>query len=133
MEYKLDPEAGSHCLQCGSTLYGRPDKKFCSDPCKNRWHNSRAIQRRRFRERIITDLSANYRILEGLLEQGLENADRDALETLGFRPARISGHRRVRGGHDEYQCFDIRYIQTDTRLIHIRRVSVPELSIRRPD
>ena len=52
MEYKVEEiEDLSRCLQCGSVIdySGRPDRKFCSSGCKNRYqilrhhfpHNSR--------------------------------------------------------------------------------------------
>ena len=27
------------CLECGNELMGRIDKKFCSDGCRNAYHN----------------------------------------------------------------------------------------------
>ncbi|MBQ9548497.1 MAG: hypothetical protein IJV01_04980 [Bacteroidales bacterium] len=127
MDYKAEKDPGARCLQCGTELYGRPDKKFCSDPCKNKWHNSRGGEKRRSQGRVFTDLAVNYDILEKLLLKGVSSVDRSVLENMGFRCARITGHRRIRGGHDEYQCFDIHYIQTETRLFRIRRVSAPLL------
>jgi predicted nucleic acid-binding Zn ribbon protein len=34
------PRIFPHCLQCAKELYGRADKKFCDDRCRNIFNNS---------------------------------------------------------------------------------------------
>ena len=109
------------CLWCGADLYGRPDKKFCSQACKNAWNNSRNSDNRLLRNRIITALMVNYRILERVLNAENSSLELRTAEDFGFRPSYITGYRRTCGRHDEYSCFDIRYCQTPTRLVNIRR------------
>lgn len=121
----MDKEVQRRCLQCGKEFSGRPDKVFCSTECKNRWHNIQGAGERRLRSRILTAIAGNYRILRNLAEAGHTRADMMLLQGLGFKPAYVTGHRRLRGSHDEYWCYDISYYKTETRLFNIRRV--PEM------
>lgn len=109
------------CLECGKALYGRSDKKFCSCECKNRYHNLRNKDSRRIRNRIITDLSSNYEILENLLKLKIRVISVCDAEAMGFKSAIITGYSKEKG-HNEYRCFDIKYCQSPTRIFNIGRV-----------
>lgn len=122
-EVKMEFEEQRKCLQCGKEFSGRPDKVFCCPECKTRYHNIREARERRCRSRILTAITRNYRILRNLAEAGHTRADMMILQGLGFKPAYVTGHRRLRGSHDEYWCYDICYYKTETRLFNIKRVS----------
>ena len=51
------------------------------------------------------------------------------LEGLGFSTGVITSYRKV-GRHDEYSCFDIKYIMTATRVYSIKKISL-NLRVRR--
>lgn len=115
-------ERHAKCLWCGEELVGRPEKKFCSLACKNAWNNNRNSDNRLMRNRIMTAIMVNYRILERVLNANNSSIELRTAEDLGFRPSYITGYRRTYGRHDELSCFDIRYYQTATRLFNIRRI-----------
>lgn len=119
--YRTLKETEPSCLECGRELYGRSDKKFCSEECKNRYHNRRHQDSRRIRNRIITDLSSNYEILENLLKMKIKVVSLCDAEAMGFKPAIITGCTKEKG-HNEYRCFDIKYCQSPTRIFNIGRV-----------
>ena len=110
------------CLHCGDRIrYGRTDKRFCCDECRNRHHNAQAKAGRAFRRRILSQLSANYEILDTLFKAGVDSLDlMDAL-TMGFVPGVVTSYRKV-GKHDEFCCFDIKYFMTHTRLFSISKI-----------
>lgn len=112
------------CLECGRAVYGRKDKKFCSEGCKNRWHNRKMHVYNKLRLKTLNALDRNYGILSRLLREGVRFIDRADLAQLGFRPDCVTSHCRVRG-HDEYRCFDIKYILTASRVRMIERTPVP--------
>ena len=61
-EEKKDAEVQPSCLECGDRIeYGRQDKKFCCEECKNRYHNRQARRSRVFRLRVMSALEKNYR------------------------------------------------------------------------
>ena len=68
MRYGDNPEDRPVCLECGDEIrYGRKDKKFCSNTCKNRYHNEIQHYSRSSRLRILGAFDRNYSILEKLL------------------------------------------------------------------
>lgn len=123
MDYKIKEEEKGTCLECGKEFYGRSDKKFCSTACKNHYHNRTSDDKRLMKQRIFTDLSANYAILEKLLNMGLKVINLCDAEAIGFRSSIITGYSKTKG-HNEFRCFDIRYCQSPTRIFNIRRVEL---------
>lgn len=52
------------CLDCGSKITGRADRKFCSDACRINYHNSRRKHDEYFVRLINKQLKRNRDILE---------------------------------------------------------------------
>jgi predicted nucleic acid-binding Zn ribbon protein len=112
-----------HCMNCGKTLSGRPDKLFCSQRCKNEWHNRINGMEKRRRDRTFAILWKNYKILELMADSGMRETDMSSLSACGFNPDFITGFRKLRNGRADYFCFDIAYNKTEARLYNIRRTS----------
>lgn len=110
------------CLQCGQQIkYGRTDKKFCCDACKNRHYNEQTKSSKAFRRKILSNLMANYQILDSLFRTGINSIDIIDAVTMGFIPGVVTSYRRV-GKHDEFCCFDIKYIMTRMRIYSISKL-----------
>lgn len=110
------------CLECGDKIrYGRTDKKFCCDDCRTRHFNEMAKIGRAFRRRMINVLTRNYGLLEGLYKAGVESVDIMDMIAMGFIPSAVTSYHKV-GKHDEYSCFDIKYIMTSTRIYAISKI-----------
>ena len=59
------------CLECGDRIrYGRADKKFCCDECKNRHHNHKSRSGRFIKRKVLSILEKNYEILERYVKAG---------------------------------------------------------------
>mgnify|MGYP006784851495 FL=1 len=117
----------TRCLECGDRiLYGRTDKKFCCESCRQKHFYSTAKETRIFKRKVLAILSRNHEILENLIREGKDSADLMELVLIGFVPWVITSYRRS-GKHDEYNCFNIKYIMTRTRIysiVKIRNLSV---------
>ena len=125
MEYKkVEPfEDISRCLQCGGVIDygGRPDRKFCSPGCKNRYHNYRRYRRRDIAQRsVFGRLEKNYEVLDKVINLGVDAMDRITLAYMGFDPAYATSYCRL-GRKHIYTCFDIRYELTASK---VRAISV---------
>lgn len=124
MEYKVANRKIPVCLECGDKIrYGRTDKKFCCDECRMRYHHEQIKSGKTYKRRILSVLSRNYDILENLLRSEVESVDLLDLEGLGFIPGVVTSYRKV-NKHDEYTCFDIKYIMTPTRVTGIKKISL---------
>lgn len=129
MEYTKKIRISARCLHCGEHIeYGRTDRKFCSDECRFMHHNAENRSSRSFRRRILSQLSSNYEILEGLLRSGTASINIMDVVAMGFIPGVITSHLRV-GGHEEYGCFDIKYRMTATRIYSISKIQNLSLNL----
>lgn len=110
------------CLECGDKIrYGRTDKKYCCDECRTRHHNALSRDSRAFRRRVMKVLSRNHEILMGLLKADVDSIELIDLLNMGFIPSVVTSYRKC-GKHDEYACFDIKFIMTSTRLYSISKI-----------
>lgn len=122
MAYRKQEKDEGVCQECGNSLgYGRAGRKFCCDKCRDHYNYERVKKRKRYMTKVMKSLSRNYSILEGLLDAGVDSASIRDLMGLGFIPSYVTSHCRV-SKHDEYTCFDIRYIMTATRLTKITKI-----------
>jgi len=124
MEYQKIIRRIPKCLECGHKIsYGRADKKFCCENCRNRYNNAQIKAARSYRRRVMKAMAANYEILDKLLKAGVTSMDLFDIVNLGFSLDVMTSHHRVRR-HDEYACFDIKYIMTPTRISGIMKISL---------
>ena len=122
MEYKKWERVIPVCLECGDKItYGRTDKKFCSDDCRNRHFNNKLKEGRAYRRKVLTLLQKNYDLLDELIKSGIESADFADLVTLGFTPDAVTFYHRSRR-HDDFACFDIKYKMSESRIYSISKI-----------
>ena len=109
------------CLECGTDLsYGRKGRKFCSDKCKNDWHNRENHLARTVHLTIISSLNRNYEVLMRINRMGMPSVNLEDLVKMGFNPAIFTGHRIIKG-HNQYSCFEFDYYLSTNRISHIER------------
>ncbi|MCM1176687.1 MAG: hypothetical protein NC115_06390 [Bacteroidales bacterium] len=119
------------CLECGDSLeYGRPDRKFCCDTCKNRFNNRKARDTRAKKTRVLNILERNHSILSRLIRLNMTSLSVSELRQLGFDFDYITSFHKNRR-HDEYGCFDINVVVMSSRVISITRV--PFIDIRKDE
>ena len=124
MEYKVATKKMAVCLECGDKIrYGRTDKKFCCDNCRVKYNYEQVRISQTYRRRVLAALSRNYEILDNMLKSEVESVDLLELEGLGFQAGLVTSYRKV-SKHEEYSCFDIKYIMTRTRVYGIKKISL---------
>ena len=110
------------CLECGDPIqYGRIDKKFCSDRCKNKWHNRESGKFLKIHSKVVHTLDKNYKILSHCIEKGLTSIDLRDMIQWGFNPEFVTGVHKARMKL-ENRCYDIKYLRSDNRIYHLERV-----------
>ena len=115
------------CLQCGDTInYGRYDRKFCSDHCRNKYHNAKRAQIRRYRLKVFNTLERNHDILEHLLGLGCHSMGKLELADMGYDCTVVSSfckHTRDL----ECRCYNIRYNDRPGKITDLSYIpEVPE-------
>lgn len=102
-------------LHCQSVIaVGRKYRKFCSDACKNEYHNNERFLENGETQRIVNALKQNRRIIKFLLGNREElYVPREALSKKGF-DFDCHTHRIVSGqGNTFILCFNYGYRMTD--------------------
>lgn len=112
------------CLECGSPVYGRTDKKFCCKECKNKYHNQENREFNKLRSDVFSGIMRNHDILHSLLKQGQTSAKLVDLEEEGFNVKLITSHRKGRCKRDEYACLDLWYYRNSSRIYNLHKKEV---------
>lgn len=72
------------CIECGTKLVGRSDKKFCDSNCRNAYHNEKSKPVINTVRLINRSLANNRAILEKFSLDGIERVSIKVLRSLGF-------------------------------------------------
>lgn len=119
---KNDEKNQAVCLECGDEIkYGRSDRKFCCDACKNKWHNRQSHYSRLLRQKVDSALEKNYIILEALSKTTLRNIPFFDMEQMGFARNVFTSYRKSRD-REIYMCYDLQYSVSRGRVASISRV-----------
>ena len=114
MKYAWE-QSEPRCLECGDPLpYGRTDRKYCSDRCRNRYHNREHLQWRRRYSWLTGILENNYGILNRLVRMGVTSIAKTDLAQLGYNAEFLTSCRKI-GRRMVCHCFDIRFEETPSK------------------
>jgi len=105
------------CLECGAPLTGRADKKFCSDYCRNAYHNRRNRETSTLIRKINGILKKNRKILEELNPEGTVKIPRRQLVRKGFDFDYITGFYRTKKGDIYRYVYDQGYLLLDNGMV----------------
>ena len=72
------------CLECERPVFGRVDKKFCSDGCRNAYNNKNKAAATNYIRNVNNLLAKNRRILLAFNPSGKAKKHRDQLLKKGF-------------------------------------------------
>ena len=117
------PTEKRYCHCCAQVLYGRLDKKFCDEGCRNNFNNlQNSVQNKEIRI-INRVLKRNRVILLAILSVGEKptKVDREYLLLEGFN-FRYMTHQEVGSDGQSYQiCYDVGLISLKNREYQIVR------------
>lgn len=101
------------CLECGEKIVGRVDKKFCSDYCRNAYHNKNNKDSNNLVRNINNLLRRNYRILEELNPTDKTKASKTKLLAKGFNFEYFTSIYTTKTGTVYYFVYDQGYLPLD--------------------
>ncbi len=109
------------CLCCGKAMFGRSDKKFCDDQCRNAYNNTLNSDTPYVRQ-VNTILRKNRRILETLNVGGKTKVPRSKLAEQGFNFKYFTNLLKTKTGNTYYFCYEHGYlpIENDWYMLVIR-------------
>lgn len=98
-----------NCLSCGDLIKGRSDKKFCSDQCRNNFHNQEN-QKNEYIKQVNAILKKNRKILESLNPDGKAKVNKEKLLTKGFQFKYYTNVYKTSTGNIYYFCYEHGYL-----------------------
>jgi hypothetical protein len=101
------------CLECNEKIVGRTDKKFCSDYCRNAYHNKVNKDSKNCIRNINNRLRKNYRVLEELNPEGKTKTTKARLLDKGFDFEYITNRYITKNGNTYYFVYDLGYLPLD--------------------
>lgn len=100
------------CLQCDQTLFGRKDKKFCNDFCRNTFNNNLNNDKVEIVRNVNNRLRKNNRILKSLLDVGANSVSKNQLSLSNFDFRYITNVNDSNAG-TIYYVYDVGYQMLD--------------------
>lgn len=101
------------CLECGESILGRKDKKFCGDYCRNTYNNRLHEDSNNYMRRINNILRKNRRILARLNPNGKRTVDAISLAEEGFNFHYYTNIYTTKKGSQYIFCYDQGYLKMD--------------------
>lgn len=101
------------CAQCGTQIYGRSDKRYCSDYCRNTAHNLENRDVTNYQRKVNNILRKNRRILASFNPGGKAKVQRTVLMEEGFNFAYFTNIYETKKGGRYFFCYDQGYIALD--------------------
>lgn len=99
------------CQDCGEKLFGRADKKYCDDHCRNNANNKMNTIRYEHIKQVNRILKSNWSILHCLYLKGKMRSNKDILIQLGFEFEYVTGIEIENGQIALLRCYNFVLIQ----------------------
>lgn len=98
------------CQECGTELIGRSDKRFCSDHCRNTFHNRVHSKRNRSRSLVHSKLRKNQEILSALLRHRTKRViPKEQLLQQGFDFDYLTEIKRFKDNKNYFYIYEFGY------------------------
>ncbi len=98
------------CLECDKDFFGRADKKFCSDSCRNAFNNKNKSDDEAVMKRINRSLRNNRKILNELNPEDKTRLTKEKLIKKGFDFDYITQTYVTKEGKEYRFCYDQGYL-----------------------
>lgn len=98
------------CLECGESIIGRIDKKFCSDLCRNSFNNKINSVNSTYVRTVNTMLKRNRKILEELVPSQTSKTTKAKLLQKGFNFHYYTNVDQTRKGSRCFFCYEYGYL-----------------------
>ncbi len=106
-------DVGAKCVNCGETIVGRSDKKYCSDQCRYIFNN----KNKRSNEKIIIDINKILRknriILKQFNPEGKTTVRKEYLRKLDFNFKFHTHTFTTNNGFSYKFCYEYGYLELD--------------------
>jgi len=103
----------NNCLECGTRLLGRIDKKFCNDQCRSVYNNRENRISGDYFRKVNTILRKNRKILEKLMVGEKSKTTKEKLLINGFNFYYYTNIYSTQQGKNYYFVYELGYLELD--------------------
>ena len=107
------------CLDCGETIKGRSDKKFCNDICRNSYNNKLNSDTTNYVRNINNILRKNRRVLEENLKGETTTISKQKLVDKGFNFKYYTNQIVTKNSHTYVYCYEFGYLLLEKEMVLI--------------
>ncbi|MBN1118343.1 MAG: DUF2116 family Zn-ribbon domain-containing protein [Bacteroidales bacterium] len=101
------------CPECGDPIYGRIDKKFCSDQCRNVYNNRNMGYSNNYVRKVNLILRKNRKILEDLNPNGKTKVHIHQLQKKGYDFNYFTSQYITKTGNVYHFCYELGYLRLE--------------------
>lgn len=98
------------CPECGEPIIGRIDKVFCSDACRNLYHNREHGDVNNYIRRVNRIIKKNRSIMAELNPDGKTKVHRNQLANRSFDFKHFTSIYTTKKGTVYYFCYEYGYL-----------------------
>ncbi|NJL76582.1 MAG: hypothetical protein HC892_17760 [Saprospiraceae bacterium] len=111
------------CIQCGQKMTGRADKKYCSDDCKNKYHQTYQTGAKSEVAQVDKILHRNRQILATIMgeKRNKFTLARLDLDAMGFNFKYITGIYTNSQGKLYHYVYDFAWMEFSSQEVMIVR------------
>ena len=111
------------CHNCGKTMRGRSDKKYCTDYCRNHFNNHIKGADNNYIRKVNGLLRRNRRILQALLppDKTTVKTGREQLLLMGFHFGYFTQMHVMKKGVTCYYCYEYGYSAVSEQVICVMK------------
>ena len=109
-------EDSRNCPECGTEIYGRVDKKFCSDQCRNTFNNRLHAVSNTYIRKVNYILRKNRRIMEEFLattEKDTKRVHKRKLMDKGFSMDYYTNVYKTKTNNYYYFSYEYGFMKLD--------------------
>ncbi len=109
----VNSESKNNCLECGTRLMGRIDKKFCNDQCRSVYNNRENRISGDYFRKVNTILRKNRKILEKLMVGEKSKTTKEKLLINGFNFYYYTNIYSTQQGKNYYFVYELGYLELE--------------------
>lgn len=98
------------CIECARPVYGRADKKFCSDACRSAYNNRLTGGSDKYVRKVNRILKRNHSILLQMNPEGKTKTYKEKLFKAGFDFDYCTNTYVTKDGKEYRFCYDQGYL-----------------------
>ncbi len=99
-----------HCLECDRIFFGRADKKFCSDACRNAYNNREQSTENTIIKKVNRILRKNRQILKKLNPDDKAKVSMQQLSQEAFNFHYFTHNYVTKTGKEYRFCYEYGYL-----------------------